>query len=232
MTQRSGWPVTHPWAAATQTGSMATTEMHGRGRPRSAEADHAIIRAALTILAEHGYGELSMIGVAKRAGVSPATLYRRWSSKDDLVVAALGSVNPLCANPDTGTLEGDLGALLRGFVAAFTGEDGRLLRGLLSEMFTNPELAAMVRERLLLSGPDAATQVVVRAVERGEIPPVDPELALKLALGPVHLGFLTGEPMSDATIDVLVPMIVAALRAAPAPAPAPAPQGKPTRRSR
>ena len=59
------------------------------GRPRSQAADDAILRAALDLLREHGYGGLTMASIIERAGVSSATLYRRWATKQDLVLAAL-----------------------------------------------------------------------------------------------------------------------------------------------
>src|SRR5581483_7883463 len=76
------------------------------GRPRSPAVDRALIAATLAILAEEGYARLSM------AGVSGTTLYRRWPSKEDLVGAALASLAPSLSCPDTGTLAGDLTALL------------------------------------------------------------------------------------------------------------------------
>ena len=72
----------------------AAPALIARGRPRSAMADRAIVAATLALLEEHGYAGLTMAGVAERAGVSTATLYRRWSSKQELVVGALAAVIP------------------------------------------------------------------------------------------------------------------------------------------
>src|SRR5690349_10214273 len=83
-------------------GSPATTE-HKVGRPRSAEADEAIHDATAELLANDGYAGLTMSGVANRAGVSTATLYRRWSSKLELVVDVLAAGVEESPVPDTGT---------------------------------------------------------------------------------------------------------------------------------
>jgi len=75
-----------------------------RGRPRSAEADAAIQEATVDLLATEGYAGLTMSGVAQQAGVSTATLYRRWHSKLDLVVEVLATRAEESPVPDTGTL--------------------------------------------------------------------------------------------------------------------------------
>src|SRR5215472_15085284 len=80
-----------------------------RGRPRSEEADRAILSAAVDVLADKGLGGMSMEEVAARAGVGKATVYRRWSSKLALAHDALLAEMPdWLTAPDTGTLNGDL----------------------------------------------------------------------------------------------------------------------------
>jgi len=186
------------------------------GRPRSPAADQALLHAALESLEEDGYARLSMAGVAKRAGVSGTTLYRRWSSKEDLVIAALESLHQGVGYLDTGSLAGDLDMALRQSAAAFRGEQGRVLRGLIGELFKNPELSALVQDRL--GGPKRQlfVDMIERAVRRGEIPPIDPTVALNLVLGPVfHRFMVDSETLTPEVVDYLVPMIVAALKAAP-----------------
>ena len=88
-----------------------------RGRPRSEQADRAIMAAALELLAERGLAGMSIEEVAARAGVGKATIYRRWSSKGalalDAFLAEFEQQQPL---PDTGSLRGDLAAELRAWV--------------------------------------------------------------------------------------------------------------------
>jgi AcrR family transcriptional regulator len=186
------------------------------GRPRSPEADQALLHAALVSLEEDGYARLSMAGVAKRAGVSGTTLYRRWSSKQDLVIAALASLSRGVAYRDTGSLAGDLDNVLHEAAAAFRSEEGRVLRGLIGEVFKNPDLAALVQDRL--SGPKRQLfiEMLDRAIGRGEIPSVDPSIAINLVVGPIfHRFMVDADSLTPDVVDCLVPMIIAALRAAP-----------------
>lgn len=143
------------------------------GRPRDPGRDTAILAAALDVLAEHGYDAMTMDEVAKRAGAGKATVYRRWSSKADLVaqaVAQVGSDEPSAEDlPDTGTLRGDLLALMRpqgeeesARVLAITG-------GLASMLAREPALADVASAALI--GPFVGSQriLIQRAVRRGEV---------------------------------------------------------------
>ena len=84
------------------------------GRPRSEKAHQAILESTLTVLGESGIAGLSIEAVAARAGVGKATIYRRWESKEELILAALAIMSPAGPVPDTGSLEGDLTALAQG----------------------------------------------------------------------------------------------------------------------
>ena len=89
------------------------------GRPRSAEADIAILEAATAILAERGLAGMSMEEVAARAGVGKATVYRRWPSRGALALDAfMSEFRSQLPLPDTGTLRGDLLAALRSWSRA------------------------------------------------------------------------------------------------------------------
>src|SRR6266446_6100976 len=104
-----------------------------RGRPRSQEADRAILTATADLLAERGLAAMSIEEVAARAGVGKTTIYRRWPSKGllalDAFVASFREEQP---QPDTGTLRGDLLAALRAWVRAVTHTPmGPMLTGLI-----------------------------------------------------------------------------------------------------
>ena len=88
------------------------------GRPRSEEAHQAILDATLDLLAEVGFSALTVEGVASRAGVGKATIYRRWPSKLPLVVEAFGQL-PALEDVDTGSLVGDLKLMLRSYLQLF-----------------------------------------------------------------------------------------------------------------
>jgi AcrR family transcriptional regulator len=156
----------------------------GPGRPRSVEASAAILDATFALLAEAGYAGLSVDAIASRAHVSKATLYRRWPSKAELVVAALAQAPPL-ASPPGGDLESELVALVEDYLAiADTTPLGETLPALVAESARDPELARvlapLVRDRAA-----PLRSAFVRGVARGEISPdTDLDLAVRLILGP------------------------------------------------
>ncbi|WP_405467785.1 TetR/AcrR family transcriptional regulator [Streptomyces canus] len=138
-----------------------------RGRPRDANRDRALLDATPAVLGESGYGGLTTAAVAARAGVSTATLYRRWPSKEFLVVdAAAAYSQELTAVADTGTLEGDLRALLRDKAASMTGKEGGVLRSLIAEGGHNAALADALTKAFVLPVRLRMEEIVQRAVDR------------------------------------------------------------------
>src|SRR5437016_2967111 len=120
------------------------------GRPRSPEADRAIRDATVELLTRDGYANLTMSGVAAAAGVSTATLYRRWSSKLELVVDVLAARAEESPVPDTGSLEGDCRAIVHALVdKARTTQSTPLIAGLVGEIGRNAELAEALRVSLI-----------------------------------------------------------------------------------
>ena len=188
-----------------------------RGRPRSSEADKAISEATMALLAEEGWAGLTMSGVAQRAGVSTATLYRRFESKDDLVCAAVATSYDARPDIDHGSLEADLRAKLNEIVERVRGDGGRLVQGVIGEAARNPRLAQILRKTVFVSAHDEVRQMIQRAVDRGEIPPPeDVTLVISLVAGPLfHRLLLTGEPITSRVVDRLLPLLLAALGAKP-----------------
>jgi AcrR family transcriptional regulator len=92
--------------------ATATTTGRGPGRPRDPAVDRAIIEAALAVLVDVGYDRLSVEEVARRAGVPKSTVYRRHNDKRALIAAAIDSIRSDYVTPDTGSLDGDIEALL------------------------------------------------------------------------------------------------------------------------
>ena len=184
-----------------------------RGRPRSAEADQAIADATIALLEEEGYSAMTMQGVAARAGVSTATLYRRWPSKQDLVVATLKSIVINQESIDTGSLAGDLDVFLHLIARKLSSEEGHLYKGIFGEAMLNPALAEALRAGMEGQPFPLVVEMLHRAVERGEIPePPDPEMAVSLIMGVMHERWLVHDkPVKNKEIRVLVPMLVRAL---------------------
>lgn len=185
-------------------------EPRGPGRPRSERADRAIIEAAIDGLAEDGFEGLTMAGVAARAGVGKATVYRRWSSKEALVRGAVEAFVGGIAIPNSGSVETDLLVLLGEAVEVYRGRPGRLMPGLVSAMARNPELARVVREDFLRARRSALRTVVRRGIERGELRrDVDMELALDFLGGPLFYRLLvTGGPLDEALVRGVVDVML------------------------
>ena len=187
-----------------------------RGRPRSSEADRAIQRATIELLLEEGYVGLTMAGVAQRAGVSTATLYRRYQSKDDLVVGAVAAIkDDFDDETESGSLVDDIRALATEGCATFDAQAGRLMKSLIGEIQRNPQLAAAVREQVITHRREKARQIIHAAVERGEIPPpADADVALDMIAGPlIFRALITGEPLDAEFAENLATMALRMLGA-------------------
>jgi AcrR family transcriptional regulator len=187
-----------------------------RGRPRSAEADAAIEQATVDLLVSEGYAGLTMSGVAHRAGVSTATLYRRWRSKLELVVDVLAGRAEQYPVPDTGTLEGDCRSILQNLVdKARTTQSTPLMAGLVGEIGRNPELATALRANLITPRREALYEVFRRAKARCELASgIDIGVASDLLFGPLyHRLLFTGEPVTARVADKLCALVLKAVSA-------------------
>lgn len=177
------------------------------GRPRSVQADRAILDATVQLFAEQGYGGLTVDGVAALAGVSKATIYRRYDSKLELVVAAMSCFAAQKREAlDTGTVEGDLRGVLDSLVEFLTRtEAGSALPTLVSEALRYPELADAHRE--FVTERRAATRAAIeRGIARGELrPDTDPDLLSDMLVGPVFYRVLiSGMPVDGALAKQVV----------------------------
>jgi AcrR family transcriptional regulator len=189
------------------------------GRPRSAEADRAILRAAVDLLADEGYGGVTMEGVAARAGVGKATVYRRWASKSALVVDAISACRESgWQPPDTGSARDDLLAFVQGFMHHLrTSDAGRVMPALVTELARNPELAVAFREGFVQPRRNRVLDAVRRGVERGEVGAgVDPELVADAVVALLlHRFLVTGMEIDDGLPERLVDMLWQGIVATP-----------------
>jgi AcrR family transcriptional regulator len=190
-----------------------------RTRPggRSARVRAAVIEALLGELAEHGLAGTTMEGVARRAGVNKTTLYRRWGSREELVLDALLELGerrvPI---PDTGSLRDDLLTVAREIVASVsTPEADAVIRAAAADPAQDSKLVARVRQFWTVRY-EVLGEIVARAVERGELPEgTDPRPVIDGLLGGIYLRLLvTREPLDD---DVLVRLADWLTRAASSP---------------
>ncbi|MET8352299.1 MULTISPECIES: TetR/AcrR family transcriptional regulator [unclassified Micromonospora] len=184
------------------------------------EITTAIRRALMQELAAVGYGRLSIEAVARRAGVSKTAIYRRWSSKLDLVLdivaaAAHGKLPVL----DTGTLRGDLALLFQAVAHALRHPlASQIIPDLLAEAARNPTIDQTLRQVLHARQQEIGGRLVARAVQRGELPAdTDPDAAVDLIIGPLYwrLAIARG-PVTDTYLDTLVESVATGLGAEPA----------------
>jgi AcrR family transcriptional regulator len=173
----------------------ATTAVPQRGRPRSEKARTAIVEAAAELLLEQGLVPMSMDAVAARAGVSKATIYRWWPTKEALAMDALYDEwggDP--AVKETGSLRGDLLELLRPWARLVSQRPyGRVIAGLLTAAQTDPAFAREYRARFVRPRRARGRLIFRRAIERGEIPAdTKIEVALDLLYGPIYHRLLHG----------------------------------------
>lgn len=169
-----------------------------RGRPRDPRSHEAIVSAATELVIEVGYAATSIGAVAARAGVGKDTVYRRWRGKPELVFEAVFTTTDDAPVPDTGTLAGDLTALLRGLVDEFHAPAAAAaLPGLLADFAADPVLKARIRSDFLAPSKERLLIVFERAVMRGEIAADTPvDLALDTLAGAVffHVGLVGEHP--------------------------------------
>jgi AcrR family transcriptional regulator len=157
------------------------------GRPRSEAVNQAILQATLNLLAEAGYPDMSMEAIAARAGVGKATLYRRYTCKDEVVAAAIDDV--LCdpSLPDTGSFWGDMNCLIEEIIEMSCSDLGRqTIALLLSTASSSPQFAQIYRTKYIFPRRKELEEIFNRAKTRGEIQAdLDASLIFDLIAGSV-----------------------------------------------
>jgi len=181
------------------------------GRPRDPSRDDVIRAAILRLLAEVGYGALTMDAVASEAGVGKATIYRRWRTKQDLVVDTISDLNRAEATtPDTGSLEGDLRLVMHQMVSMVSGPTGAATQALLSTIPHQPALADAFRNGPLAVWRQTFAEVWQRAEERGEVRTGlhRSTVAETTSALLVQRWLLTGETVDEAYADEVLDTVV------------------------
>jgi AcrR family transcriptional regulator len=173
------------------------------GRPRDRQIDAAVLEATLAVLDRSGYGRLTLEEVARQAGTTKPAIYRRWASRERLVLAALGQRLGEAQAPDTGCTLCDLDECLKVFVAAFRRMPPGVLGPLFADCAGDRELRAAFMTTLFDPPRAAVRETLSRAHERGDLrDEVDPDLILDLIGSLVHYRALFGHaPTSDEEIE-------------------------------
>lgn len=165
------------------------------------------MQATMKLLMEMGFSNLSIEAIAAEAGVGKTTIYRRWSGKTELVIAAMSVSMKLDEIPNTGSLLSDLRAFHsyegHGFsLRLMTGGGSTLLGTVLSEKERNPELIETFRQLVTDRRREQFKVVIDRAKERGEIgDSVDPDYVVSVIFGSLIARTLAGMPVSDEIIE-------------------------------
>ncbi|MEH1767454.1 MAG: TetR/AcrR family transcriptional regulator [Nostoc sp.] len=162
------------------------------GRPRSIHADQAILQATLDLLAEVGYESMSIEAIASRAGVGKTTIYRRYTSKEELVADAIESLRDDVAIPDTGSFWGDMDILINNAAKKIDSPLGRqTLALIISTASTNPQFAEVYWTKYTKLRREALSKVLKRAKSRSEIhKDADIELIIDLLSGSLYYALI------------------------------------------
>ncbi|GAA3174495.1 TetR/AcrR family transcriptional regulator [Nonomuraea roseoviolacea] len=148
--------------------------------------DRAVAEAARELLAERGYAGLTVDAVAARAGVGKAAIYRRYATRQEMIFAAVVHGLDLETPADTGSFRGDLGALLGDIAARLVAPPPGVVPGLFADLHADPALAARFTGSFVATERRCVSDVLDRAVARGELPSrPDPAVAHALLIGPV-----------------------------------------------
>jgi AcrR family transcriptional regulator len=156
-------------------------------------------RAVLDAVAEHGVEKVSIPEVSRRAGVRDSSIYRRWGTRENLILDALLTISqralPL---PDTGTLHGDLTAFATALIDYLNGPLGHGLLRALSFVVDSEEIDE-ARQAFWDTRYRADAPIITRAIARGELPPdTDARLAIELLIAPIHFRNLLTRERIDA----------------------------------
>ncbi|MEV8590624.1 TetR/AcrR family transcriptional regulator [Streptomyces sp. NPDC051180] len=203
--------------------SRTNPRVRRTGRPRSPEADTAILEATRAALVELGWSKLTMGDVAGRAGVAKTTLYRRWANKNELVVDAVAVLFDELELPDLGSLQADIEHVVLQFAALLERPETKTaLMAVVAESTRDEPL----RERIRASIVDRQKRLVLagrmRAQQRGELPagrdPVatdatDDLIFDVIAGAVVHRALVSAEPVDEAWVARLSALLVGGLGA-------------------
>jgi AcrR family transcriptional regulator len=184
---------------------------------RSARADKAILDATRELLAEGGVRDLTVEGVAARAGVAKTTIYRRWRGKHELALAVLiDMVEQVVATPDLGDTRAELVSFVDAAVTILGSTImGRVMQGLVSDLASDAGLAEAFQDKVVAMRIAEADRLLARGIERGDLrADTDVELAHELLFGPVYYRLmLSGAPLDKGLAGRVVDAVMAAFAA-------------------
>ena len=165
-----------------------------------------VLRATAELLGESGVGGVSVDEVARRSGVAKTTIYRHWPTRADLVIDACAQLSPNPDVPDTGTLEGDVTALLTTLAELLrTARWAAVVPSIVDAAERDPDLAA-VHGRIQSGHARPFREVIARAVRRGDLPPAtDAGVLVAGLMGPLfYRRWFSREALDQAFVTSIV----------------------------
>lgn len=178
-----------------------------KGRPRDSKRESAIAEATISLIQDVGYERCTIEAIAHKAGVSKATIYRRWKNKQEVITNAI-SRHAFSQTPgiDTGNLRDDLVELLLAKVKVLKGPDGAVIASIMSAAKMDPELAKAIPYSVRDGESQVHEVILERAIKRGEISP-NANLELLAEITPAIMTyriFMSQQPVNRKFIESLV----------------------------
>jgi AcrR family transcriptional regulator len=184
----------------------------GPGRPRSESARQAVLAATVRLIAEDGYGRVTMQDIARHAGVSKQTVYRWWPTKAAIILEALNEAATVIAPiPDTGAFDVDLSRFLRRTVAGGSGRNTRLLAALMAAAQLDESFAKAFRSDFLARRRQVLRELLERGRRGGELAAtVDLDFLVELVFAMLWYRILArNQPLDDRFADQLADAVLA-----------------------
>ncbi|MFG1806407.1 TetR/AcrR family transcriptional regulator [Streptomyces sp. NPDC049040] len=187
-----------------------------RGRPRDAAVGHKVVETVLRLIADGTtFGDLTMEGIAREAGVGKATVYRRWASKDALLLDAMAAVDSpaLPALPGTSFRDDLVVAVETIRRRGLAKRDSAMLRNMLTQIQNNPELWRSYHDTVIATRRAALARLLERGIALGAVRPElggDMDLLVDFVAGPLltrtafHQGAALPEDLSERVVDMIL----------------------------
>lgn len=172
--------------------AMQENSSRGRGRPRDEATRRRILKAALDLMDETAFAQVTAEAIAERAGASKATVYRWWPNKAAVVIEAFKEATaPQLPFLHTGSLRDDLTQQMRNFARVLSGSGGRMLRSFIVAARSDPEVAAAFRSIWTDPRRNEARQMLRQRQSKGQLrKDADLDLVLDSLYGPLYYRFL------------------------------------------
>ncbi len=177
------------------------------GRPRSEETKNSILTAAYELLLENGFKTITVEGIADRAGVSKATIYKWWPNKASVVLDGFfAATETMLQVPDTGSIKDDLFIQVNNLASFLTSSKGKVITELIAEGQFDPNIAQEYRNRYFNPRRLISQHIFERGVQRGELKKeLDIELCIDIMFAPLFYRLLiTGETVNSEFVKDLI----------------------------